>query len=380
MTTRAFILIGIVTAMLLLSGVSMLLADPREQAMTPTLDCTQCHYCETPTVRDKCLKDCPRHIMTHITTEHQLAEAPDSILLGALADQYQPVRFDHKAHANMAEMGFDCATCHHYSPPGRIPPCRECHGGVANPNDLRQPALKGAYHRQCISCHREWSHDTKCVLCHLPASAAEVLAIDSTDIMGISHPMIITPDKKVYHTTYDDGPIVTFYHSQHVELYGLSCAGCHKDENCGNCHDLAASKETKPVRTVEQVHSICDNCHGSDGCEKCHDTKEHQPFSHASTGWPLNRFHTSLSCRACHPTGQKIARLGKQCSSCHSGWNNENFDHAVTGLTLDETHRDFDCEDCHENRAFDIKPGCTNCHDEDRDPRQMPPGKWLTKR
>lgn len=378
---RQGVLYFALTTIILLAGVSYLGADPANDPSVQKLDCTKCHYCATPTARDKCLKDCPRHDMTHITSDHSITEAPASIILGELADQYQPVIFDHKAHANMAEMGLDCATCHHYSPPGRIPPCRECHGGVANPNDLRQPALKGAYHRQCISCHREWSHDTKCVLCHLPAGdSPDASHVDSTDIMGISHPVIIAPDKKVYHTHYDDGPVVTFYHKEHVELYGLSCAGCHQDENCSNCHDLAKGGKKTATRTIEQVHGMCDRCHGDQSCTKCHDSKERPPFSHASTGWELNRFHNKLDCRACHPTGQDIARLPRDCNSCHNGWNEGNFDHARTGLVLDETHRELACTDCHVERVFDKSPSCIDCHDEDWDYRKTPPGRKLASK
>ena len=32
--------------------------------------------------------------------------------------------------------------------------------------DLRQPSLKGAYHRQCINCHLDWSHENACGFCH----------------------------------------------------------------------------------------------------------------------------------------------------------------------------------------------------------------------
>lgn len=348
--------------------------------ITMQLDCTQCHYCETPTAKEKCLRECPRHMMTHIVADHDIQEAPDTITLGLLADQYQPVKFDHKAHANMAEMGLDCATCHHYSPPGRIPSCRECHGGEANPNDLRQPALKGAYHRQCLSCHREWSHDTKCVLCHLPAHAGDsaILVEDPTDIMGISHPVIIAPDKKVYHTGYEEGPLVTFYHKEHVELYGLSCANCHKDESCSHCHDMRLTGEERGLcKSFEEMHAVCDDCHGSQDCGHCHATTERPGFSHEHTGWPLSKYHRDLSCRACHPTGERIAQLDNNCATCHAGWTSANFQHAVTGLKLDDIHCESACEDCHAERAFDQKPTCTECHDENRDPREYPPGEWL---
>ena len=377
--------IGAVVLLLAFVMASVVYAASHGMDPSSKLDCTECHECATPTLTDNCLKACPRHLMTHQTTEHSLTEAPDTIMLGQLADQYRPVRFDHKAHANMAEMGLNCASCHHYSPPGRVPGCRECHEGEGDPTDLAKPGLKGAYHRQCISCHREWSHDTKCVLCHVPADGtvqATGAHADPTDIMGISHPVIEEPAKRVYHTNYDDGPVVTFYHKEHIELYGLSCAGCHQGENCGTCHDLrlAAQPELRKQRTFEEIHSTCERCHGDDACSKCHQGKERPPFSHATTGWPLNKYHVGLACRACHPTGKMIARLNSSCDACHSGWHAGNFDHTKVGLRLDEIHAEADCGDCHAERAFDKKPDCSGCHDDNRDPKQTPPGEYLLER
>jgi len=346
------------------------------------IDCSQCHTCETPTAQNKCLKQCPSFSMTHVATSHQLSEAPDSLLLGYLADLYQPVRFDHKAHADMAEMGLKCATCHHYSPAGRIPSCRECHGGEANPNNLRQPALKGAYHRQCISCHREWSHDTKCLVCHLPAEGKiSAVGVDTTDIIGVPHPVITEPAKKIYNTPFDEGPIVTFYHEQHVQLYGLRCANCHAEEACSRCHDLSRPKNraqlTNELKSMEEVHAICNDCHADDDCGKCHDHHEKPPFSHAMTGWGLGRFHNRLDCRACHPTGRPIGRLDTRCVSCHGGWNIDNFNHAVTGLRLDEMHSEIDCEVCHVQKRFEQDPVCADCHEDDRTAHDATPGEYL---
>ncbi|MEZ5359706.1 MAG: cytochrome c3 family protein [Candidatus Zixiibacteriota bacterium] len=370
----------IICVCLLLMFAGLLLAEGVEDTLHPgkSINCLECHTCETPTAREKCLRMCPSLTMTHITAEHSLSEAPEKIVLGEIADAYQPVTFDHKAHANMAEMGLKCATCHHYSPPGRIPACRECHGGEANPNNLRQPALKGAYHRHCISCHREWSHDTKCVICHIPAGKSAASHTDSTDIIGVAHPIITEPTKRIYHTPYKKGEIVTFYHRQHIELYGLRCANCHQEENCSYCHNLdKASGTARHEKTMEQIHATCNNCHIQDRCDKCHDTKEKPPFSHALTGWGLNRFHDKLDCRACHPTGKPISRLDRNCVNCHGGWSQENFDHAKTGLKLDDIHIEADCSDCHHDLIYDNKPVCSDCHDDDRSHTDAAPGVYL---
>jgi len=339
------------------------------------IDCLLCHDCEEPRPSEPCFKPCPSRTMLHMTSKHPLSEAPEMLLLDDLAEQYLPVDFNHKLHAEMAEMGNNCATCHHFSPPGRVPGCAECHGAKSVETNLRQPSLKGAYHRQCLSCHREWSHDTKCVLCHLPADAllADGTGIDSTDIIGISHPVITEPVKRVFNTPYKDGPIVTFHHKEHIELFDLTCANCHKEENCSYCHDL--QKPARLAKTQEEVHAICNDCHAEAPCSKCHDTMERPGFSHEATGWALTGHHQDLGCRACHPTGKRITRIAPSCVNCHAGWTAGNFSHVITGLRLDETHAELDCEYCHLDLAYDEEPDCSNCHEDGRAYVDAPPGE-----
>ncbi|MGB5138194.1 MAG: cytochrome c3 family protein, partial [Candidatus Zixiibacteriota bacterium] len=126
-----------------------ILAQRNSPAPMPTVNCRQCHTCEVPTLREPCLVSCPRTQMVHQSANHALQDAPDSMLLSQLADLYQPVHFNHKVHASMAQMGTNCVTCHHYSPVGQIPPCRDCHSPLSESTDLKKPNLKGAYHRQC---------------------------------------------------------------------------------------------------------------------------------------------------------------------------------------------------------------------------------------
>lgn len=353
---------------------------PHPMSVQDKIDCTECHTCEVPTARETCLRQCPTVSMTHVKSSHALTEAPDSLLIDELMETYQAVHFDHKSHARMAEMNDSCGICHHYSPAGHIPPCKECHGNETNPNNLRQPGLKGAYHRQCLSCHREWSHDTKCVVCHLPSTSGGLASAgdDMTDILGRSHPVITTPVKKVYGTPYKDGPIVTFQHKEHVDLFGFRCVDCHRQESCSYCHDLQRPAATN--KTQEQVHAVCNDCHKSDACAKCHDTKERPGFSHNKTGWPLNPYHNTLDCWSCHPTGKRISKLSGMCVNCHEGWNQENFKHAVTGLMLDEMHADLDCTDCHADRKFEADPVCSDCHDDGRTADTAPPGTKMHKR
>jgi hypothetical protein len=169
--------------------------------------------------------------------------------------------------------------------------------------------------------------------------------------------------------------MVTFYHKEHIDLFGLRCVDCHQKENCAYCHDLQKPANLK--KTDEEVHAICTGCHGKHKCSKCHDTREKLAFSHSDTGWPLSRYHIRLDCRACHPTGKRISRLNRNCVNCHGGWNQETFAHAVTGLRLDEIHYELECGDCHIDRKFQNKPDCASCHDDGRSPKENPPGNWI---
>lgn len=339
-----------------------------------SLNCLDCHTCAKPTAQDMCLKPCPTLSSFHKTEQHKVTEAPDVIVLKTIASQYGPVHFNHRLHASMSTMGRNCVTCHHYSPAGEIPPCRECHPSEGADINLRQPGLKGAYHRQCLSCHREWSHDTKCEVCHLPVGSARTIApqSDPTDIMGRPHPVLLKPTTKLYSTPYSDGPLVTFHHEEHVDRFGLACVDCHEKESCGNCHDIQPKK--KPVRTMAETHAICNDCHKSDPCGKCHGLSEKAQFSHAVTGWPLSRYHEGLSCRSCHPTGKEIVRLDKSCVGCHKGWSQSTFRHAVTGIRLDDNHRELECVDCHIENRYDQPPSCADCHDETYTPATKTPG------
>jgi len=371
----ALALAGLAAALLVVPGSSGTVVA-RE---TPKTKCRACHTCDNPTAADPCLSVCPRLSETRTIGNHSVAEAPGLIVLNKLVNQYGAVHFNHKLHAEMSGMNQGCTTCHHYSPDGKIMPCSQCHG-KGDPNNLGQPGLKGAFHRQCIACHREWSHDTDCKICHMPLEGQNPDSgpVDQTDIIGISHPRLNEPDKKIYYTDFVEAPVVSFFHKEHTELFNLRCVDCHSKESCNNCHDI--EKPVRTAKTQEEVHAICSGCHARDRCDRCHDTKERPGFQHASTGWPLDRYHAAVECRGCHPTGKRISKLRAECAVCHGGWNPENFRHAVTGLQLDETHAQADCADCHKEKRYDARPDCSGCHDDNRTHQSVPPGNYIKTR
>jgi hypothetical protein len=343
------------------------------------LSCKTCHSCDVPTKSDPCLVICPRE---KITTVYQKPEqTPELITINQLSDRYGPVYFSHKIHAQMSIMSGGCENCHHHNTSGPILKCNSCHETSRKREDVSIPDLKGAYHRQCMDCHREWSHETGCNSCHTLKKDLKDTKNESLQkkYSGKDHPVILEPTKLVYETKSDKGKLVTFYHDDHTKKFGLNCTSCHKQESCTKCHDVNntdKSKNQKVVtkKTFEDQHSNCISCHSkTENCSKCHGEKTREPFDHGKkTGWALNKHHINLSCAKCHGSKLPYKKLDNKCSSCHKGWNAENFKHSITGLQLDEMHSELSCEDCHTDGNFGIKPSCDGCHDDYSFPKQKP--------
>ena len=372
---------------LVLIGVTFVQTSEKKQHSEQKIDCQLCHSCDNPTKKDPCLKECPR--LQLIKVHGSPEEGPEVVIIDELSDisdLYVPVVFSHKLHAEMSELSGGCSICHHRNPPEakRILTCKECHEPTPIKADLSKMGLKGAYHRQCLGCHREWSHTTECAVCHALKSTEDtkVASVDSSDIMGTKHPPIPEPGKIIYETDYKKGKLVTFYHDEHTKLFGIKCADCHQKESCNKCHDLskptlaeqiASSGPIKVDKSVEEQHQPCFSCHQNEKCSKCHGNKSKKRFDHAlSANWPLKHYHKKIACTRCHGEKTEFTKLNKKCSKCHKVWNSENFNHKVTGLILDENHIENDCEDCHAGRNYMKKPTCDNCHDDISYPKSKP--------
>jgi hypothetical protein len=341
------------------------------------VNCKTCHTCDVPTKQNPCLVECPREEM--ITVHQTAEEGPDLVKIDILTNKYLPVNFSHKTHAQMSEMSGGCANCHHYNTAGPILACTDCHSVERKREDISKPDLQAAYHRQCIDCHKEWSHSTDCNSCHL-SKGSNLVQKDLSSVVSAkeNHPKVNKPEKLVYETNYNKGRIVTFFHNEHTNIFGAECVSCHKNDNCTRCHDtknvqtVSSNLPEKITKPASQHHQPCFKCHANDECTKCHLDKPAKPFNHKmSTGWALNRFHEKLECAKCHGSANKFTKLDNNCVSCHKNFAAGSFNHEKTGLKLDEMHVEFDCADCHiEN--FSDKPDCTNCHDDKSYPKNIP--------
>ncbi|MCO6436049.1 MAG: cytochrome c3 family protein [Phycisphaerae bacterium] len=345
-------------------------AEPEEHAT----NCGNCHYCETPKHSAPCLRNpCTRHLVP--TAE--LAAVSDVIVLGVLENTYLPVPFDHRGHAEKAEMGDGCATCHHHSSAGQPPPpCRACHDPAASGTSVDLPGLRGAYHQQCLACHREWSDERACELCHRRKAGSRVAAAPGPgEILGRMHPPIPSPAGEFYEgsANREASGRVLFRHGEHADRFGLRCVDCHRESSCARCH--SRSDEARRNSTLVEHHAPCVRCHRDDmslagrsagRCEKCHipdGTPLRGLFDHATVaGWPLKSYHAGVPCRSCH-ADVPFEAPSKECSACHEPWDAGAFDHAITGQVLDENHAEIDCSTCHQDGRYDRPPVCTDCHE-----------------
>lgn len=345
------------------------------------LGCSRCHYCNSPTPENQCLSLCTRFARFGRGVDARTHEVPDVIILDELERLYLPVPFDHKGHAQMAEMADGCVVCHHYTPAGQQhPACKTCHDMSTAGTDIYKPGLKGAYHQQCLNCHRDWTDEKDCDICHRrkaggPGDGGTMATPTKDDILKQMHAPIPEPEGDFYRSRSDQPTEsqVVFRHREHVHRFGLNCVDCHHEPSCARCH---TRDEAKRPRTLVEHHRPCIRCHKRDmdlagrsagRCERCHwvsGRPEPEPFNHADTGWLLGRFHQDKGCRDCH-TQVPFVRLSKDCNDCHSGWGPSVFDHRVTGQVLDENHVEHDCELCHIERKFDRAPTCDECHDEE---------------
>lgn len=115
---------------------------------------------------------------------------PENFILNNDSKMFKPVTFPHEMHA---EIMSDCEICHHNSIEGQYPSCKTCHGKPYDPKNskilgikvnrsgilksglmkyfesdyLEKPGLKGAFHRKCMGCHKEYdSGPVGCIECH----------------------------------------------------------------------------------------------------------------------------------------------------------------------------------------------------------------------
>jgi hypothetical protein len=296
---------------------------------------------------------------------------PDVAIIDDLVNHYGPVTFDHRLHERMSEITGDCANCHHETEANEpITGCAECHPRERNAADPGVISLRGAIHRQCLDCHKDWSRANSCGFCHEEAGATMHGPEDFGELVGMT-PTHISPEQSyTYHTAREGLPVVTFHHEDHVQAFGLSCADCHLNDDCERCHGAGMARQAV-VRERD-----CASCHGDAECVDCHDLTEKARFDHAeTTGWDLGAAHAEVSCEACHGPSHDAALTvpaSLRCLACHQEAHGVTLDALEHPVALLGSHAYFECVQCHRGSAEGPRSTCIECHDDRAFPAWSP--------
>jgi hypothetical protein len=114
-----------------------------------------------------------------VTATFPADDIPEIVTIGSLAKDYEPSVLPHRKIVATMVAGMKdsklagafhtadaavCQGCHHMSPAGKTPPrCGNCHPAVETTTVASRPALRAAYHNQCMGCHTAMGIDGKVV-------------------------------------------------------------------------------------------------------------------------------------------------------------------------------------------------------------------------
>lgn len=275
----------------------------------------------------------------------------------------------------------DCQHCHTDPHDGRgKQECETCHGSAAwapSTFDLARHAktslpLRGKHQEaECSACHLDGQLTglpSTCAQCHMDVHDAR-FGDQCADC----------------HSELGWKPVPDFDHG----LTGFDLTGAHLEQDCAKCHEgpNGEALDAAPAKG-KQACEICHNPeHALDlgGCTECHRpetpfAEARAQFDHRKTGFRLERRHTNVSCKGCHPNavGPKplpscgschvsphAGQLGPQCETCHAPdrWSLVRFDHDVSGWPLRGRHFVTACMSCHTaERWIGLTTECYDCH------------------
>ena len=205
-------------------------------------DCASCHLEPLPAV----VADLPARADVSAPGAHIAARAPDS----------HESAFFMQTHATLAASGdATCTTCHQESF------CVSCHdgpvGGGYHPRDFLSQHTAAAFGRdaECSSCHNT---AVFCRECHV-----------GLGLVGVGR---LGPG---YH---DDGPVWLLRHGQAARQNLESCASCHRQVDCTQCHGVLGAFKVSP----------------------------HSASFDAERAWA----RSPRTCLACHVDGNPLTRSG----------------------------------------------------------------------
>jgi hypothetical protein len=157
-------------------------------------DDTSCRMCHSAPVMEKKKASRPDDEKTLVKTLLQSRNRvpgtypekniPEKVVINKLSKEYEAVDFPHRKVVNAlvrnikdstlagyfhSRQGSICMGCHHNSPVSANPPhCGTCHGKSIDVKNPSRPGILGAYHLQCMGCHKEMGikKPAGCTECH----------------------------------------------------------------------------------------------------------------------------------------------------------------------------------------------------------------------
>lgn len=297
--------------------------------------------------------------------------------------------------------------------------CRTCHGGIAQAKavgpgvHVELPAGDAA--KQCLECHDKgvpaappprraertitFSHADHLSYVKDDCSRCHVALVEAGEAKAPVPPMSACTSCHVHATDYAQAkcqpchvdlkryplkPVADFKHAadflrthgQMAKSNAATCAACHEQTSCAECH-AATTRPLKPdVQWPEKVgagfihrgdyvsrHTIdasadaasCRRCHGSAFCDACHHEQRVSQRSAAAGGrnpHPANFVAGNvhglaaqqdiLSCAGCHDQGARST-----CVACHRNVNPHPPGWGASHNKTTDVSRNSMCRTCH---------------------------------
>ncbi len=400
-----------------------------------TLQCAQCHVNNNFSLTSGACIGC--HLTDFNNTNsppHQSAGFPTTCATCHTTTNWQGATFNHTT-TGFALTGFhttlQCAQCHvnnNFSLTSGA--CIGCH--LADFNSTTSPPHKSSgFPQDCTMCHTttNWTSATfnhattgfpvtgfhttlQCAQCHInnnfSLNSPACINCHQNDYNGTNNPPhqsagFPTTCDTCHNTTNWLG--ATFNHTTTgFALTGfhttLQCSQCHINNNfslssgaCIGCHLADYNGANNPPHQAGGFPQDCTLCHSTTNWTSA-------TFNHATTGFPLMGFHTTLQCAQCHINNNyslnspacincheadyqgtnnpphQAGGFPTTCDTCHTttNWLGATFNHTTTGFALTGFHTTLQCSQCHVNNNFSLNSGaCIGCHLTDYNNTNNPP-------
>jgi hypothetical protein len=162
-----------------------------QTSQTPDKACSKCHSvpaqnmpgASTPEDEAALARSALQDNKAMTATYHK-DQIPEIVTIQSLSKEYEAVKLPHRQIINAlaarikdnrlsgyfhTEKDVICQGCHHHSPASLKPPqCANCHGRQWDEKRPSIPGILGAYHLQCLGCHKQMGLEKPvgCVECH----------------------------------------------------------------------------------------------------------------------------------------------------------------------------------------------------------------------